>query len=112
MRYRFLCIFLYFSERLIARSVSGVSSLLFLEIKQLNKKYLCTEFVNLSPIRFLFGHIIACVQKYARIVSLRIVVAEVKKANGRLCLRGAQNVIFCQNIDFYVFTYLCAAAIA
>jgi hypothetical protein len=103
MRYRFLCIFLYFSERLIARSIPGVSSFFYLEIQDLHKKYLCTELVNLSPIRILFGHIIACVQKYARIVWHRVVVAEVKTANGRLCPRDAQNVIFSQNLHFYVF---------
>jgi hypothetical protein len=75
----------------------------YLGIQELHKKYLCTKLVNLSPTRILFGHIIACVQKYARIVSHPIVLVEVKNANGHLCLRGAQNVIFCQNLNFYVF---------
>jgi len=64
MRYRFLGRFLYFSEILFARVIPGVSSFFSLETKQLHKKYLCTELVYLpvSPIRILFGHIIACVQ--------------------------------------------------
>ena len=92
-----------FFRRLIARSIPGASSFFYLEIKELHKRYLSAELVNLSPIRILFGHIIACVQKYARIISHHVLVAEVKKANGRLCLRGAQNVIFSQNLDFYMF---------
>jgi len=80
MRYRFLCRFLYFSELLFARVIPGVSSFFCLETRQLHKKYLCTELVYLSPIRIIFGYSIACVQKHARIVSRRIVVAGVKKA--------------------------------
>jgi hypothetical protein len=98
-----MSIFLYFSELLIVRSIPGARSFYYSEIKDLHKKYLSAELVNLSPIRIIFGHIIACVKKYARIISHRIVIAEVKKANGRLCLRGAQNVIFSQNLDFYMF---------
>jgi hypothetical protein len=40
--YGFLCIFLYFSERSIARAVPGVGSFFYLDTKELYKKYLCT----------------------------------------------------------------------
>jgi hypothetical protein len=37
MCYRFLCIFLYFSERSFARAVPRVSSFFYLETKELHK---------------------------------------------------------------------------
>ena len=81
--------------------------------QKVHKKYLFTELVNLSLIRTLFRHITACVQKYARIVTHSIVVAEKEKKPTDVYAYEALKS-WC-SVRIYIlmcFPYLCAAATA